>query len=88
MFPIAYTKFINFVVINILVSISDEGNNMDILSNSFVLTSIFVIYDIIVFIVTDFLEVESNTLILIQFISALIFIAFHLYSLEYFYKKR
>ena len=82
MIPIAYTKFINLVVMDTLVSISDEDNHMDILSNSFVLTSIFVIYDITVFIVIDFFELEPNTLILIQLVSAIIFSICHLFSLS------
>ena len=92
MIPIAYTKFINFVVMDALISISDEDNHMDILSNSFVLTSVFVVYDIIVFIVIDFLDLDSNTLILIQLISSIIFSFCHLYSffkknIEYCFKK-
>ena len=82
MIPIAYTKFINLVVMNTLVKISDDDNEMDILSSSFVLTSIFVIYDIIVFMVIDFLDLEINTLILIQLLSAIIFSICHLFSLN------
>ena len=70
LFPIAYTKFLNFVVLATLVEILDK-NNRDILSNSFVMTSIFFIYDIIVFIITGFLGLSSDTLILFQFIFGL-----------------
>ena len=80
LFPVAYTKFINFLVMESLVSILDE-DNMDILSNSFILTTIFMMYDIIVFIVTDFLELNSDTLILIQLISGIFIIFCHVISM-------
>ena len=54
-----------------LVKILDE-NNIDILSNSFVLTSIFFIYDIIVYIITDCININSDNLIIFQFIIGIV----------------
>ena len=79
--PLSYAKFLNFVVMDTLLTILDE-NNIDILSNSFVLTSVFFIYDIIVFVVIDFFDINSDTLILIQLISAIIIIICHLFSMS------
>ena len=73
--PIAYSKYLNFVVMDTLVSILDE-NNIDILSNSFVLTSVFVIYDIFAFIITDLIGISSDALVLNQFIFGFFIIAY------------
>jgi hypothetical protein len=73
--PIAYSKYLNFVVMDTLVSILDE-NNVDILSNSFVLTSVFVIYDIFAFIITDLIGISSDALILNQFIFGFFIVAY------------
>ena len=50
-----------------LVRILDT-NNIDILSNSFIMTSVFVIYDIYVFVVTDFINMSTDLLVKLQFI--------------------
>ena len=67
LFPLSYTKYINFLILDNLINIVDE-ENIDILTNSFIVTSIFFIYDILVFIVTDVFDCSSNNLILFQFI--------------------
>ena len=77
--PIAYTKFVNFIVMDTLVSILDE-KNIDILSNSLILTSIFFIYDIIAFLITEIMDLDSDMLILFQFIIGFFILAFALYS--------
>ena len=75
--PIAYTKFLNFVVYEILVDSLDE-NNIDILSNSFVMTSVYYIYDNIVFIIADLIDADSDKLILFQFIFGILVMIFFL----------
>ena len=73
--PIAYSKYINFILIDKLVNILDE-ENIDILSNSLIITCFFFIYDIIIFLITDILDCKSENLILAQFIiSIFIFIS-------------
>ena len=70
---IAYTKYLNFVLLDTLVTILDE-NNIDILSNSFIMTSIFVLYDSYVFIVTDFIGFGVRFLIFTQIIFGIVII--------------
>jgi len=64
--PLAYTKYINFLVLDKLVSLLDE-QSIDILSNSIIMTSVFFIYDIIVFLISDLLDCSSDFLIFFQF---------------------
>ena len=71
------TKYFNFLVLDKLVDILDE-ENIDILSNSFIMTSIFFIYDIIVFIISDLFDCDSEALILFQFIIGIIIFCFSL----------
>ena len=66
-FTLSYAKFLNFLVMKSLVRILDT-NNIDILSNSFIMTSVFVIYDIYVFVVTDFINMSTDLLVKLQFI--------------------
>ena len=63
--PLAYTKYINFLVLGKLVSILDS-KTIDILSNSLIMTSVFFVYDIIVFLITDLLDCSSDILIYFQ----------------------
>ena len=81
--PLGYAKYINFLVLDKLVGILDE-ENIDILSNSFIMTCIFFIYDIIVFIVSDLFDIDSDTLILFQFIIGLFIYFFLLFELIFF----
>ena len=69
--PLAYTKYINFLVLDRLVGILDK-ENIDILSNSIIMTSVFFVYDIIVFLIADFLDCNSDILIFFQFIAGCI----------------
>ena len=71
--PLSYTKYINFLVLDKLVSILDD-ENIDILSNSLIMTSVFFVYDIIVFLIADFLDCSSDVLIFLQFIIGFIII--------------
>ena len=69
--PLAYTKYINFLVLDRLVNILDS-QTIDILSNSLIMTSVFFVYDIIVFLIADFLDCNSDILIFFQFIAGCI----------------
>ena len=64
--PLAYTKYINFLVLDKLVNILDR-QTIDILSNSLIMTSVFFVYDIIVFLIADLLDFSSYYLIFFQF---------------------
>ena len=83
--PLAYTKYINFLVLDKLISIIDE-ENIDVLSNSFIITSIFFTYDILVFFVTDIIDCDSDNLILFQFIVGIIIVLFGNYNNKYLVK--
>ena len=63
--PLAYTKYINFLVLDKLVNILDR-QTIDILSNSLIMTSVFFVYDIIVFLIADLLDCSSDILIYFQ----------------------
>ena len=71
--PLAYTKYINFLVLDRLVGILDK-ENIDILSNSLIMTSVFFVYDIIVFLIADFLDCNSDILIFLQLIAGFIIV--------------
>ena len=71
--PLAYTKYINFLVLGKLVSILDS-KSIDILSNSLIMTSVFFVYDIIVFLIADFLDCNSVILIFLQLIAGFIIV--------------
>jgi hypothetical protein len=70
---LAYTKYINFLVLDRLVSILDD-KKIDILSNSLIMTSVFFVYDIIVFLIADFLDCNSDILIFLQLIAGFIIV--------------
>ena len=79
--PLSYTKYINFIVTEQFISILDE-DNIDILSNSFIFTSFFIIYDMIVFIISDIIDLSAYTLTFVQLIlisSLFFFIYFYLF---------
>lgn len=84
--PLSCAKYINFLILDKLVGVLDE-ENIDILSNSFIMTCIFFIYDIIVFIISDLLDIDSDTLILFQFIIG-IFIFFFLFFFSIFIHQK
>ena len=83
--PLAYTKYINFLVLDKLVSLLDE-QSIDILSNSIIMTSVFFIYDIIVFLISDLLDCSSDFLIFFQFTIG--FIIFFLQTIGLIISKR
>ena len=79
--PLSYTKYINFIVTDQFISILDE-DNIDILSNSFIFTCFFIIYDMIVFIISDIIDLSLDTLTIVQFIlisSIFLFTYFYLF---------
>ena len=65
--PLSFTKYINFIVTDQFITSLDK-DDIDILSNSFIATCIFVIYDMIVFIISDIIDLSSDTLTIIEFI--------------------
>ena len=69
--PFALTKFYNFILMNCLVNLMDE-NNIDILSSSTIISLFLLIYNLFSYILTDFLDISENSLILFQFIIGLI----------------
>ena len=69
--PLASTKYINFLLLKKLVGLLDK-NNIDILSNSLIMTSVFFVYDILVFLITDMANFNSDDLIFFQFIVGII----------------
>ena len=73
--PLANTKYINFLLLEKLVGLLDE-ENIDILSNSLIMTSVFFVYDIIVFLVTDMANFNSDDLIRFQFVIGIIILIF------------
>ena len=78
MLPIAYTKFMNFLVLDRLLRVLDDENR-DILSNSLIFTSIFFIYDIIIFLVTDIANFKEDNLVRFQLIFGFLVIMFFLF---------
>ena len=73
--PISYAKFYNFLLIDKLVDAMDK-EKIDLLTNSFIMSFIFFIYDIIVFIISDLIDCDSDYLILFQLIFSILFLAF------------
>ena len=71
LFPFALTKFYNFILMNSLVSVIDS-NNIDLLSNSTIISLFLSIYQIFVFIIINLLNCSTDGLILFQFIFGLI----------------
>ena len=61
---------------------------IDILTNSFIMTFIFFIYDIIVFIISDLIDCDSDYLILFQFIFSFIYYIFFALSIRIYKNKR
>ena len=69
--PYALTKFYYFILINSLVKDLDS-DNLDLLSNSTIISLFLLIYKIIAWIFTDFLGLSIDILYLFQFIFGLI----------------
>ena len=82
--PISYAKFYNFLLIDKLVDAMEkeklvdalEKEKIDLLTNSFMMSFIFFIYDIIVFIISDLIDCDSDYLILFQLIFSILYLIF------------
>ena len=70
-FAVAMTKFYYFILMKNLVSIFDY-KNIDLLSNSVVVSIFLTIYNFFFYIITDLIECNTEKLILFQFIFGLI----------------
>ena len=81
LYPISRTKFFNFILVEKLVNILDE-ENIDILSNSLIITLFFFIYDVIIFLITDFAEFDSDNLILFQFIMEIVILILFIFNVN------
>ena len=77
--PMSYAKFFNFLLIGKLVEAID--NEKDLLTNSFIMSFIFFIYDIIAFIISDLIDCDSDYLILFQLIFSILFLVFFVSSI-------
>ena len=76
---VSLMKFVNYFETELLLVVLDTSG-IDILSNSFVLSSFYIIYDIIVFIITDIYDYDTKILIWVQLgFSAFISISSYLY---------
>ena len=76
---VSLVKFVNYFETELLLIVLDTSS-IDIVSNSFVLSSFYIIYDIIVFIITDIYDCDTKILIWVQLgFSAFISISFCLY---------
>lgn len=77
---VSLVKFWNYFETELLLVVLDI-RGIDILSNSFVLSSFYIIYDIIVFIITDIYDCDTKILIWAQLgFCALISISLYLYN--------
>ena len=65
-FPLALTKFYIFLLMNCLLNIIDNGN-IDLLSNSAIISIFLVVYNLTSSVFTDILDIRENTLIIFQF---------------------
>ena len=72
-FPLALTKFYFFLLMNCLINIMDNGN-IDLLSNSTIISLSLMLYNLITSIFTDILDIEDKALITFQFSFSLLFI--------------
>ena len=69
--PIALTKFYIFILTNCLLNIMDYGN-IDLLSNSIIISVFLSVFHILTFIITDIIDIEPRILIIIQFSIAIL----------------
>ena len=65
-FPLALTKFYTFLLMNCLINIMDNGN-IDLLSNSTIISICLMIYNLTTSFFTDILDIEDKALIIFQF---------------------
>ena len=65
-FPIALTKFYIFILTNCLLNTMDYGN-IDLLSNSAIISLFLSVYHFLSFIITDILDITPYILIILQF---------------------
>ena len=65
-FPLALNKFYIFLLMNCLLNIMDNGN-IDILSNSAIISIFLMVYNLTTFVFTDLLDIGENALIIFQF---------------------
>ena len=66
-FPIALTKFYNFILTNCLLNTMDYGN-IDLLSNSLIISLFLMVYNLLSFLFTEIIiDVEPRILIILQF---------------------
>ena len=79
--PIAMTKFYNLILTNCLLNSMDYGN-IDLLSNSMMISLFLTVYHLLSFLITDFIDVKSRILIIIQFSIGIIIL--FLYSIHCF----
>ena len=84
--PLSWAKFFNFAVIESLVNILKE-EEIDILSSSFIMTCIFFVYDIIVFIITDLIDLKSDIIIIFQFAFGILVFSFYILLIIIIIKK-
>ena len=81
-FPYALTKFYYFILMNSLVKDLDS-DNLDLLSNSTIISLFLMIFNIIIWVFTDFIDISIYTLYFFQFIFGIIVALFTL-SVFYF----
>ena len=86
LFPLSWAKFFNFMIIESFVNILKE-EEIDILSSSFIMTCFFFVYDIIVFIITDLIDLKSDIIIIFQFAFGILVFTFYLFILIIIIKK-
>ena len=84
--PISWAKIFNFMIIESLVNILKEEET-DILSGSFIMTCIFFVYDIIVFVITDLIDLKSDIIIIFQFAFGILVFIFYLFIIIIIIKK-
>ena len=73
--PLALTKFYIFLLMNCLLNIIDSGKNIDLLSNSTIISIFLFLYSLISSLFTDILDIEEKALIIFQFVIGMIFFA-------------
>ena len=74
-FPLALTKFYIFLLMNCVLNIIDSGKNIDLLSNSTLISIFLFLYGLISSVFTDILDIDEKTLIIFQFVIGIILFA-------------
>lgn len=75
LFPLSYSKFMNFLITDNFIDELDENNN-SLLKYSFVVTCFSLIYDFIIFFISEIVDCNSDNLILFQFIFGYAYIGY------------